>query len=157
MINFEIRPSSAALGAEISGINLSSDISKEVANALCAAWHKHLVLLFRDQSLNDSALLKASSIFGAVQEGGAQKYFRKGGFKKGKGLLADYPEITVVSNLDERGKPVRENAGLGSGEVVWHSDNSYIEKPPAGSMLYAIDIPDGGGGDTSLREPVFGI
>jgi taurine dioxygenase len=152
LLNFEIRPSSAALGAEISGINLSSDISKEVANALCAAWHKHLVLLFRDQSLNDSALLKASSIFGAVQEGGAQKYFRKGGFKKGKGLLADYPEITVVSNLDERGKPVRENAGLGSGEVVWHSDNSYIEKPPAGSMLYAIDIPDGGGGDTSFAN-----
>jgi taurine dioxygenase len=47
---------------------------------------------------------------------------------------------------------VRENAGLGSGEVVWHSDNSYIEKPPAGSMLYAIDIPDGGGGDTSFAN-----
>ncbi|MEC9185570.1 MAG: TauD/TfdA family dioxygenase, partial [Pseudomonadota bacterium] len=50
------------------------------------------------------------------------------------------------------GMPVRENAGLGSGEVVWHSDNSYIETPPAGSMLYAIEIPEDGGGDTSFAN-----
>ena len=90
--------------------------------------------------------------FGPLQEGGARRYFREGGFEEGRGLLSRHPEITVVSNLDEDGNPVRENAGLGSGEVVWHSDNSYVETPPAGSMLYAIEIPEGGGGDTSFAN-----
>jgi len=67
-------------------------------------------------------------------------------------LLSQHNEITVVSNLDDRGNPVRVNAGLGSNEVIWHSDNSYVETPPAGSMLYAIQIPENGGGDTSFAN-----
>ena len=55
-------------------------------------------------------------------------------------------EISVLSNLDENGQPVERNDGLGSEEVVWHSDNSYIEKPPAGSTLYALEIPADGSG-----------
>ena len=152
MAYFETIPSGAALGAEIRGINLAGRIPETVASALKDAWHEHLVLLFRDQELDDSSLLAASNLFGPTQEGGAHKYFKKGGFEAGRGLLATRPEITVISNLDENGVPVRENAGLGSGEVVWHSDNSYIETPPAGSMLYAIEIPEDGGGDTSFAN-----
>ena len=152
MAYFETIPSGAALGAEIRGINLAGRIPETVASALKDAWHEHLVLLFRDQELDDSSLLAASNLFGPTQEGGAHKYFKKGGFEAGRGLLATRPEITVISNLDENGVPVYENAGLGSGEVVWHSDNSYIEAPPAGSMLYAIEIPEDGGGDTSFAN-----
>ena len=152
MAYFETIPSGAALGAEIRGINLAGRIPETVASALKDAWHEHLVLLFRDQELDDGSLLAASDLFGPTQEGGAHKYFKKGGFEAGRGLLATRPEITVISNLDENGVPVRENAGLGSGEVVWHSDNSYIETPPAGSMLYAIEIPEDGGGDTSFAN-----
>jgi taurine dioxygenase len=48
---------------------------------------------------------------------------------------------------------VRDNGGLGSYEVVWHTDNSYVEVPPAGSMLYALELPPpGGGGDTSFSN-----
>ena len=152
MAYFETIPSSAALGAEIRGSNLAGRIPETVASALKDAWHEHLVLMFRDQELDDGSLLAASNLFGPTQEGGAHKYFKKGGFEAGRGLLATRPEITVISNLDENGVPVRENAGLGSGEVVWHSDNSYIETPPAGSMLYAIEIPEDGGGDTSFAN-----
>ena len=45
--------------------------------------------------------------------------------------------ITVVSNLDAEGQPVMENESLGSGEVVWHSDNSHDMLPPTGSFLLA--------------------
>ena len=43
------------------------------------------------------------------------------------------------------GKPAKENASLGSGEVVWHSDNSYIEEPPIGSFLRSLLLPKDGG------------
>lgn len=152
MTAFEIIPSGEALGAEIRGIDLADKIDPGTARALRKAWHQHVVLLFRAQSLDDDALLEAAQIFGPLQEGGAHKYLRRGGFEAGRGILSQRPEVTVISNLDEDGNPVRENTGLGSGEVVWHSDNSYIETPPAGSMLYAIDIPEGAGGDTSFAN-----
>lgn len=152
MSEFEINPSGGALGAEITGIDLAAPQSESTAAALRFAWHRHIVLLFRGQSLDDDELLRASRLFGPLQEGGAQKYFRKGGFTEDRGLLSRHPEITVISNLDEDGHPVQENAGLGSGEVVWHSDNSYVDTPPAGSMLYAIEIPEDGGGDTSFAN-----
>lgn len=152
MTELDIHPSGAALGAEVRGIDLAADIAPEIAKALRDAWHRHIVLLFRDQKLDDPALLNAARLFGPLQEGGAQKYLRRGGFTRNSRLMTEHPEITVISNLNEAGEPVRENAGLGSGEVVWHSDNSYVETPPAGSMLYAIEIPDGAGGDTSFAN-----
>jgi taurine dioxygenase len=52
------------------------------------------------------------------------------------------PEVTVVTNLQENGKPV---GILGDGEVVWHSDFSFKEAPTAARMLLAVEIPPGGG------------
>ena len=152
MTEIKIIPTGGALGAEVRGVELHGNITPDKVEALKQAWYDHLVLLFRKQQLNDNDLLRASSIFGHLQVGGAIRYFRERGLKEGKGLLSQHNEITVVSNLDDRGNPVRVNAGLGSNEVIWHSDNSYVETPPAGSMLYAIQIPENGGGDTSFAN-----
>ena len=73
MSKIEIVPTGAALGAEVRGIDLSADIGEEVAETLKTAWHENLVLLFRDQQLDDDALLRASQIFGPLQEGGARQ------------------------------------------------------------------------------------
>ncbi len=152
MTELEILPSGAALGAEITGIDFSDDLDAETISALRDAWTAHIVLLFRSQNLSDAGLLRASACFGELQEGAALAYFDKGGLSKDDPLLSDHREITVISNLDASGKPARENAGLGSAEVVWHSDNSYAETPPAGSMLLALEIPRNGGGDTSFSN-----
>ena len=69
MAYFETIPSGAALGAEIRGINLAGRIPETVASALKDAWHEHLVLLFRDQELDDDSLLAAANLFGPTQEG----------------------------------------------------------------------------------------
>jgi taurine dioxygenase len=55
------------------------------------------------------------------------------------------PEVTVVTNLQADGKPV---GILGDGEVVWHSDFSFKERPTAARMLLAIEIPPAGQGRT---------
>jgi taurine dioxygenase len=147
----QIIPTGAAVGAEVRGIDLALPIPAEVAEALRKAWSKHLVLLFRDQEMTPEQYLAAASVFGRPQVGASRAYFEKAG-KIDTMHTLPVPEITVLSNLGKDGKPVKENDGLGSLEVVWHSDNSYIEQPPAGSTLYAREIPDDGTGKTSFNN-----
>ena len=146
-----IRPTGAAVGAEVLGVDLSQPIPPDVAEALKRAWAEHLVLLFRDQEMTAEQYLRAASIFGKPQVGAARAYFEKAG-KLDTMHTLPVPEITVLSNLDQDGNPVKENQGLGSLEVVWHTDNSYIDEPPAGSTLYSREIPDDGTGKTSFNN-----
>ncbi len=62
-----------------------------------------------------------------------------------------FSELGILSNLDADGRPTRDNGDLGSLEVVWHSDNSYIECPPAGSCLYSLEVPTHSG-NTSFNN-----
>ena len=146
-----IVPTGEALGADVRGVDLSAPVDDATMEALRDAWTEHLVLLFRGQSLDDPELLDAARIFGELQVGGNLAFMQRGR-REDSNLMSLHPEITIVSNLDEDGRPTQSNTGLGSDEVVWHSDNSYIELPPAGSMLYAIELPVDGGGDTSFNN-----
>ncbi len=146
-------PSGAAVGAEIRGIDVALPVPSDVGAALRKAWAEHNVLLFRDQQISDEQIVAVAEIFGGVQEAGSRKYFLNAGKGDKDHRITGHPSISVISNLDENGNPVKDNGSLGSYEVVWHSDNSYVPVPPAGSMLYALEIPpDGGGGDTSFNN-----
>lgn len=147
----QIIPSGSAVGAEVQGVDLSKPIPEAVEQALRAAWSEHLVLLFRDQQMSSAQYLRAASVFGKPQVGAARAYFEKAGAINSLHSLPE-AEISILSNLGPDGIPVKENSGLGSLEVVWHSDNSYIEKPPAGSTLYAREIPNDGTGKTSFNN-----
>ena len=141
-------PTGAALGAEVHGLDLSQPVPEETQALLRKAWADHLILLWRDQKLPDISFLKAAEIFGPTKEPAARKFQVAGGYKVGGRIVALHPHVSLISNLDEEGHPVKDNGDLGSYEVVWHSDNSYVEVPPAGSMLYAVIISPDGGGDT---------
>lgn len=145
-------PTGAALGAEIQGVDLSQPVPDETKAILRRAWADHLVLLWRNQSLPDISFLDAAAIFGTPREPAARKYEIAGGYKIGGRRVPLHPHVSLISNLDEDGEPVVDNGGLGSYEVVWHSDNSYAEVPPAGSMLYAVVLPVNGGGDTCFNN-----
>jgi taurine dioxygenase len=151
---FEVIPTGAALGAEIRGVDFALPVPEEVKEALRRAWADHLVLLIRGQQLDDEQLLAASAIFGPPHHAASRKYHLDAGEKvDDRHMISRHPSITIISNLDANGNPVRDNGGLGSYEVVWHTDNSYVEVPPAGSMLYSLEIPaEGGGGDTSFNN-----
>jgi len=151
--SLEVVPTGAALGAEIRGLDLSQPVPEDVKKALRRAWAEHMVLLFRDQQIDDDQLLATSGIFGPPHTAAARKYYLDVGTKvDDQYTLSRHPSVSIIANVDERGNPVRENSGLGSLEVVWHSDNSYVEVPPAGSMLYSLEVPVNGGGDTSFNN-----
>ncbi|MDH3286771.1 MAG: TauD/TfdA family dioxygenase [Betaproteobacteria bacterium] len=149
----DVIPTGAALGAEIRGLDLSRPVPEEVKEALRKAWADHMVLLFRDQHIDDEQLLATSGIFGPPHEAAARKYYLDVGTKVDNAhTLSRHASVSIIANVDKHGNPVRENSGLGSLEVVWHSDNSYVEVPPAGSMLYSLEVPTNGGGDTSFNN-----
>ena len=151
MESLEIVPSGAAVGAEIRGIDLSMPVPGDVKKAIQQAWHEHLVVLFRGQSITPEQYLEAAKIFGKPQIGAARAYYKKAG-KKSHMHTLPVPEVSILSNLDENGNPTEKNDGLGSQEVIWHTDNSYIDQPPAGSTLYSVEIPDDGTGKTSFNN-----
>jgi taurine dioxygenase len=153
LASFRVIPTGAALGAEIQGVDFALPVPENVQNALRKAWADHLVLLFRNQDIDDHQLLAAAGIFGPPHDSASRRYHLNAGKKvDNKYMISEHPSVSIISNLDESGNPVKDNGSLGSYEVVWHTDNSYVAVPPAGSMLYALVIPVNGGGDTSFNN-----
>jgi taurine dioxygenase len=84
----------------------------------------HLVLFFRDQDLTPGELLAAARQFGMPIE----YPFVKG--------IDGYPEVIEVAKLEH------ERVNFGG---VWHSDTTYLEMPPMGTLLLAREVPPAGG------------
>lgn len=130
----DVRPTGAALGAEILGVDLRS-IGEADFRSVHQAWLDHSVLLFRDQTLQDDDLIRFSRRFGDLDIAPVQE--------TGRRFVEGYPEIYVVSNVvGADGEPI---GSLGAGEAVWHTDMSYLPQPPKMSMLYALEVPPAGG------------
>ena len=128
-------PTGAALGAEVSGVDLRA-LDRTAFETLYGAWLAHQVILVRGQQLSDDDLVAFSRRFGELDQAPIQENGRR--FVEGR------PEIYVVSNVVENGVAI---GSLGSGEAVWHTDMSYLPNPPKASVLYALEVP-GSGGDT---------
>jgi len=129
----DLRPTGAALGAEIRGVDLAKIAEQDFAD-IHRAWLDHQVLLFRGQSLDDEQLIAFSRRFGELDWAPVQE--------TGRRFVEGHPEIYVVSNVIENGEPI---GSLGAGEAVWHTDMSYMPDPPKASMLYALEVPPHGG------------
>ena len=149
----EVVASAAALGATVRGMNLAEPVAAEVADELVRIWAEHLVLLFPAQDLSDEQLLSVADVFGGRQVAGSRAYLLKAGHEPGKSArVSKTAAISVVSNLDDSGKPTKLTDAVGSLALKWHSDNSYVETPPRGSLLHARVVPDNGGGLTSFNN-----
>ena len=126
-------PSDAALAADVVGIDLSQPVSAEIYAQIRQAWNEHLVLRFRGQKLNDPAFLAFARLFGELD---------KAPTHAGKDVIDHHPEISVMSNIKINGQAI---GNLGHYEALWHTDMSYNDVCPMGSLLYAIEVPPTGG------------
>jgi taurine dioxygenase len=126
-------PSGRALGAEIQDVELKTSSDMDFAE-IHRTWLDHLVLRFRGQKLTVEDLIRFSRRFGDLDWAPVQE--------TGRRFVEGHPELYVVSNVLENGAPI---GSLGAGEAVWHTDMSYLERPPKASMLYAVEVPPTGG------------
>lgn len=122
--HIQIKRLAGALGAEIHGVDLRSTLSGETLAEIKQALLDHLVIFFRDQSLTPAQFLA----FGRSMGMPVEYPFVKG--------IEGFPEIIPVAKLEH------ERVNFGG---IWHSDTTYLETPPMGSMLLALEVPPVGG------------
>jgi len=131
----KIDPVSPALGARITGIDLSKDLSSEAFEAIHRAWLDHLVLIFPDQDLTEEEQVRFARLWGEFP-------VRDRYDKRAEKDTAD-KSIMLVSNVrDKDGKPI---GSLPDGEMMFHSDGAYDRHPYRYTMLYAVELPSTGG------------
>ena len=129
-----VRNLDAALGAEVAGIDLSKPLARHDIATIEDAWRERLVVVFHGQDLSDPQLIVFSRYFGELDPPGPNPY--------GEPFLKQHPELNVISNVVENGKPI---GNLGDGEAVWHADMTYVDVPPKAAMLHSLEVPPSGG------------
>lgn len=133
---FEVAPADAALGAEVRGLDLRTLDDAAFAD-LHRVWLHHIVLVFRGQTLTAEDLVTLVRRFGTPVTS-SNLHQRNLPGRAANRLYDLPPEVTVVSNVRDRGEAI---GILGDGDVVWHSDFSFKERPTAARMLAAMEVP----------------
>ena len=124
-MNFNIKASGQACGAEITGIDLTKDLLASEIRNLREAWLEHHVLSFPNQSMSDDDLERFTLYFGS---------------------FGDDPFIAPISgrqNIAAVKRTADEKVPIFADN--WHTDWSFQLNPPAGTCLFGIDIPTKGG------------
>lgn len=120
-----VTPLAAAMGAEISGVDLSA-LTDAQFDDIADALYRHKMIYFRDQRMSHAEQEAFTLRFGA---------FGTDAYTKG---LPDHPNIQPVTKEAETS--VKMIFGEG-----WHTDSPFLARPPAISMLYGVDVPPYGG------------
>ncbi|MEC8164291.1 MAG: TauD/TfdA family dioxygenase, partial [Pseudomonadota bacterium] len=122
--------------AEIYGANLK-DCSDADFAIIKDAHLTHGVIAIRDQDLTPAQQISFSKRFGPLSIHVLEEQ-----------LLAGHPEILLVTNKKENGRFL----GIPDLGRKWHTDQSYEERPALGSLLYALEVPEDGSGDTWFAD-----
>ena len=120
------------VGAEVTGVDLA-DLGPEAVSSIKAAFLKHHVLVFRDQTLSRDQHKAFGRLFGDLHIHPSKR----------NGMNQQDPELFIINT-----KP---DAKLTNGEA-WHSDVSCEEIPPKASILYVTKCPENGGCDTMFAN-----
>jgi taurine dioxygenase len=127
--SLQLRPLTPGFGAEILGLDLRQTPSPATLEALRQALNQHSLLILRAQHIDEAQHVELSRGFGELMIHVLKQF-----------LTASLPEIYVLSNVAENGKPI----GNHKEGWNWHSDLSYMAEPSMGSLLHAIEVPPEG-------------
>ena len=124
-MTLQIMPLSQRVGAEIGGLDLHAPISPALAAELRSAFAKHHLLLVRDPNVSEDEQSAFGEVFGAIKV--RHRYANVGEVKK----------TQYVSNT-------RKDEILGDGEIHYHQDHTFYEKPLSAIILYGVQVPRSG-------------
>ena len=119
-----VHPIAGALGAQIEGVDIAAGLDAGTVAEIRRAFLDHNVIFLRGQDITPAQFLGFAEQFGQPSE----YPFLHG--------LEGFPVITPVVKLED------ETVAFGG---LWHTDTSYLEEPPLGTMLLAREIPPYGG------------
>ena len=133
-MTLKVEPSGSSCGARVSGVDLAADLTPDLVAEVRAIWLEHKVLAFVDQrAMDDDALERFTLAMGGF---GEDPFFDP--IEGRKNIAA------ILREADEQTPLFAEN---------WHSDWSFLDRPPAGTCLMSIDIPPVGG-DTLFADQI---
>ena len=124
------------MGAEVSGADLSQAPDPAAFARIMELFLEHHVLVFRGQRLTAPQFLAWARRFGRPEPHVLDQFHHP-----------RYPDILVLSNVVDNGKPL----GLADGGTYWHTDYSYLEIPARATTLYSLQAPKTGG-DTLFAD-----
>jgi len=138
-VSFAVKPLSPACGAEIVGLDLSRNLPQQTIDEIRRAWNEYIVLVFRDQDITEDEQLRFAARFGTL---GARKQPPERLKERSSGVLQTNPNVMLVSNMRVDGKPV---GAFGDGDMWFHIDSGYAERPYRFTFLYGVKLPSRGG------------
>lgn len=118
-----IKPVGGALGAEIHGLDLSQELTQDNSLQIRKLLNEYEVIFFRDQDISPERQKALALSFGPLQTHPAYA------------TVEGFPEITILESTRE--KPTKIEA--------WHSDMTFREHPPMGTVLKSVIVPPKGG------------
>ena len=119
----QVNPMSGAIGAEVSGIDLSEELTDIEFSELESLFLQYEVLFFRDQPIPPEAHARFARRFGEPQCHEAYPH------------ISGFPELTILENDKEHPSKIE----------MWHTDMTFRPCPPVGSILHGVVIPERGG------------
>ncbi len=131
MSNLQIKPTGAALGAHVDGVDLSEPLSEMDTLYIQGAFWEHSVLIFRGQELTE-----------AQQVSFSRELCDPVAHPTNKRNVGQLPEICVIANVEEDGQ---QAGALGNDEVGFHADLAFLPRPGSVSTLYAVEAPSNSG------------
>ena len=120
---FTVQPLACALGAELSGVDLTLELSPKIFRELRRLLVEYEVVFFRDQDISPAQHRSLAASFGPLQTHPAYN------------TVEGFPEITILESTAENPSKIE----------AWHSDMTFREHPPLGTVLRSKIIPAQGG------------
>ena len=125
-----VKKVSGAIGAIIQGVQLDEKLDENIFSDIYSAFLKYQVIFFRNQNFIPESLIS---------------------FAKNIGRPISYPFVKGLDSFPEITPILKKETDVNNFGGIWHSDTTYQNEPPKGTMLYAIEVPEFGG-DTEFSN-----